>query len=207
MPTIRIPIQQLNAEFAASAGNAEQRMVPMTFYSGAQVLQFNWENGVHQLTLSMEPAHIRLGQMKSGRAPFTLGHADANDPLATLGVISDPVIEGAKAKANVRFSKRPDVEPIYQDVLDGILANVSVGARLHKLKETTTEGSRMKSFLATDWEPFAVALVGVGADKGAHFAASGEQNVECDVEFAAGQRSGRDVDAAARMIDIARVRG
>jgi hypothetical protein len=101
----------------------------------------------------------------------------------------------------VRFSKRPDVEPIFQDVLDGIMPNVSVGARLHKLKETTQEGDQMKSFIATDWEPYAVALVGVGADPGAHFAKGAEPDSECEIEFA-----GSAVTLRLREIEIARLR-
>jgi hypothetical protein len=185
METHRIPVQPLSAEFAAAQANREERTVPMTFYAGATVLQFDWESGVHELTLSMDSGACRLGALKSGRAPFTLGHASPNDPLATLGVILNPAIAEGKATADVRFSKRADVEPVYQDVLDEILCNVSVGAKLLKLKETTKDGDRMRSFLATSWEPFAVALVGVGADPGACFkAAAGEVDVECEIEFA-----------------------
>jgi hypothetical protein len=86
---MKIPIQRLNAEFAAAGSNRDARTVPMTFYSGAEVLQFNWQDGVHRLALSTDPKHIRLGQLNSGRAPFTLGHASSNDPLATLGVITN----------------------------------------------------------------------------------------------------------------------
>ncbi len=184
MGKIKLPIQQLEAEFAAADAKRDERTVPVTFYTGAKVLQFNWEKGLHNLILSMEPRHIRLGQLQSGRAPFTIGHADTNDPTATIGVISNPRIQGTKAKADVRFSKRADVEPIFNDVLDGILQNVSVGARLHKLKEVTKEGDQLKSFFALDWEPYAVALVGVGGDPGAHFAAAEDQIIECEIEFA-----------------------
>lgn len=186
-------MQRLEALFAAADANRNERTVPMTFYSGATVLRFDWEKGEHQLTLSLEPGHVRLNKLNSGRAPFTLGHVSANDPEATLGVISNARVEGKKAKADVRFSKRPDVQPIFEDVLDGILPNVSLGARLHKLKETTKEGDRMRSFLAIDWEPFAVALVGIGADQGAHFSAADAQDSDCEIEFTrAPARSERD---------------
>jgi hypothetical protein len=184
MQTIKLPTQRLQAHFAAAEANRDERIIPVTFYTGAEVLQFSWERGEYNLTLSLEPGHVRLGRFKSGRAPFTRGHASANDPLATLGVITNPRIENSKAKADVRFSKRADVDPIFADVLDGILPNVSVGANLYKLKETTQEKDERKSFLATDWEPTAVALVGIGGDPGAHFA-DAEQNVECEIEFAA----------------------
>jgi phage major head subunit gpT-like protein len=175
--------QRLNAEFAAGEGAAESRTIPMTFYAGATVLQFNWDDGVHELTLSMEPGACDFSLMKGGRAPFTLGHASSNDPLATLGVIENPRIEGGKAKADVRFSKRPEVDSIMADIIDGIMPNVSVGAHLKKIKEVTPDGAAMKQFIATKWAPFAVALVGVGADPNASFAAlSAAEFADCEVE-------------------------
>lgn len=185
MRKIKLPTQRLEAHFEATQADRDERTIPVTFYTGAEVLQFSWEKGEYNLTLSLEPGHVRLGRFKSGRAPFTQGHASANDPLATLGVISNPRIDNGKAKADIRFSKRADVDPIFSDVLDGILSNVSVGASLYKLTETTQEKDERKSFLATDWEPTAVALVGIGADSGAHFSAVDEQTVECEIEFAA----------------------
>lgn len=185
---IKLPIQRLEAELAAGEGNREDRTIPMTFYAGATVLQFNWERGQHNLKLSLEPGSIRLGRLNSGRAPFTAGHADSNDTGRIIGVIpkGSVKVENGKARAEVRFSKRADVEPIFQDVMDGILRNVSVGLRLHKVKEVTEKEAELKTFLALDWEPTAVALVGEGADPGAHFAAPEKAEfAECEIEFVA----------------------
>lgn len=218
----KLPIQLIEAEFSATDANRESRTVPMTFYAGARVLQFSWEKGLHHLTLSLDPGSVRLGYFSSGRAPFTLGHADANNPLATIGVIENARIDGSKAVADVRFSKRAEVDPIINDILDGITPNTSVAAKLHKLRETTKDGDALRSFVATDWEPYHVALVGVGADPGAHFSAVCE--TDCEIEFVgraispkehmmeettinAGEqaRSGTDATQAALAADRARV--
>jgi phage major head subunit gpT-like protein len=182
MQTIKLPLQRLDAAFAPSEANAENRTVPLVWYAGATVLQFNWQDGLHNLKLSMDPKAVRLKQLNSGRAPFTSGHASANDPTATLGIIQQGSVrlDGDKGRALVRFSKRPDVEPLFQDVLDGVLSNVSVGTRLHRMKEITEKDDKLKTFVALDWEPYAVALVGVGGDPGAHFAA---EFSECEVEL------------------------
>src|SRR4051794_5983786 len=121
----RIGPQWLTAEFSQAEANGGA--IPLVFYSGAKVLRFNYERGLHYLTLSMEPSHVRLGRLNSGTAPFTKGHADPNDPGATIGVIQSAELKAGAARAVVRFSKRPDVVPIEADVLDGILPNVSVG--------------------------------------------------------------------------------
>lgn len=196
METVKLPLQQIEARFAAAQADRESRTVPMMFYTGSKVLQFSFSKGVHELQLSMDPRAVRLDALRSGRAPFTMGHASANDPGAVLGVISNPRIENGNAIADVRFSKRPEVEAIYQDVLDGILANVSVEASLHKLKETTKEGDAMRSFTATDWEPVAVALVAQGADPGARIAAASEHSQDCEIEFAARATSPTQKEAA-----------
>jgi hypothetical protein len=185
MATIRIPIQRLEAQFAATEANRDERTIPMTFYAGAKVLQFNWDQGLHNLTLSMDPGAVRLNRLNSGKAPFTLGHADANQPMSTIGVVGNARVEGGRATADVRFSKRADVEPIFADVLDGILTNVSVGASILRMKEVTADGDKIKSFVASQWEPYAVALVSVGADPKACFSGSTEAETECEIEFAA----------------------
>jgi hypothetical protein len=209
MEKITLPLQRLDAKFSASRADRANRTVPVVFYTGAKVVQFSFAKGLHELQMSMEPSAIRLESLRSGRAPFTMGHAGPNAPGAVLGVISEPRIENGSAIANVRFSKRPDVEPIYQDVLDGILGNVSMEAALHKLKETTKEGASMRSFLATDWEPVAIALVSLGADGGAQITASSQEPRECLVELS--RHSGHVPGAAGlalrrREIEIAKLR-
>ena len=182
MQTHKIPHQHLEARFAAESADKESRVVPMAFYTGSTVIQFDWDKGLHNLKLSMEPGHIRLKRMKAG-APFTRGHASPNDPDAVIGRVEGARIEDGKGLAEVRFSKRPEVDAILADILDGILENVSVEARIYKLKETTQENDKVKTFLATDWEPTAVALVAQGADPNAKIKASDEVRFsECQIE-------------------------
>lgn len=182
MNKIQLPLQRIEAQFSAAKADRESRTVPMVFYSGSKVVQFNFAKGLHYLQMSMDAKSIRMAALESGRAPFTKGHADANDPSAVLGVLSNPRLEDGMGMVDVRFSKRADVEPLYQDVLDGVLSNVSMEAALHKLKEVTKEGDKIRSFVATDWEPIAVALVAQGADPNARIAAASEQVAECEVE-------------------------
>lgn len=79
---------------------------------------------------------------------------------------------GGQGVATVRFSRRPDVEPIWQDVQDGILRNVSVGAKIHAYEQTEATATSPMQRLATDWEPFEVSAVPVGADPNAQIRAA-----------------------------------
>jgi hypothetical protein len=182
MERIKLPIQRLDAQLAAQASDNGDRRAEMIWYSGATILRFSYANGVHNLTLSMDPGHVRLDYLKSGRAPFLNAHSDWSIQ-DVIGVIEDARLEGGKGRGTVRFSQRDDVTPIWQDVQDGILRNVSVGAKIHRLKETTKEGDAMRSFVAIDWEPQEVSIVPIGADPNACFAASAES--EAEIEFGA----------------------
>lgn len=185
MDKIKLPLQRLDAAFAADTANDEERTVDILWYSGAPVLQFSWENGLHELTLSLEKGACDTKKLNSGRAPFTLGHASTNDPLSVIGSIvkGSVSLEDGGARATVKFSDRPEVAAIFGDIKAGILSNVSMEASILKLKEITEEKDKMKRFLATRWEPSAVALVAQGADSMARVLASAESECECEVEF------------------------
>jgi hypothetical protein len=166
-----VPRQRLLAQLANT--DSEKRTAEMTWYTGSTVRRYGW-GGPFNLTFSMDPAHIRMGRLSSGTAPLLDSHNDwrLSD---VIGVIDKAWIEGGVGKASVRFSNRDEVAPIWRDVEDGILRNASMGVTIHKLKETTKEGDQAKSYLAVDWEPEEVSVVPIGADPGAGFRASEEE--------------------------------
>jgi len=176
--TVNLPLQRLEATLKARPQtDTGERRADMVWYTGATITQFSFAHGVHDLTLSMDPSHVRMGRLNSGRAPLLLNHADYS-VRNVVGVIESATLQGA----SVRFSNNESVAPIWRDVQDGILANVSVGARLHKLKETTKDGDTRRSFTAVDWEPHEVSIVPVGADPGASFKASQSTDFVVEVE-------------------------
>jgi hypothetical protein len=183
---IKLPRQRLEAQFTAAEADRDNRVVPMVFYSGAPVVQFTFERGVHNLTLSTDPKAVRLGRINGPKgAAFTKGHASPNDPDAVIGNVRNARVSGNECRADVRFSaNHPDAARLFADVVDGVLTAVSVEATLHRLRETTKENEKTRSFFAEDWEPTAVALVAQGADQGAHLNASDQVELsECEIEL------------------------
>ncbi|MBL8227275.1 MAG: hypothetical protein JNL98_02305 [Bryobacterales bacterium] len=166
-----VPRQRLLAQFAKTDG--EKRTAEMTWYTGATVRRWGF-GGPFNLSFSMDAAHVRIGRLASGTAPLLDSHNDwrLSD---VIGVIDKAWIENGQGKASVRFSNRDEVTPVWRDVEDGILRNASMGVTIHKLKETTKEGDQVKSYLAVDWEPEEVSVVPIGADPGAGFRASEEE--------------------------------
>ncbi|MBN9475399.1 MAG: Mu-like prophage major head subunit gpT family protein [Burkholderiales bacterium] len=144
--------------------NAETRSAEMTWTTGAAVQRYDWWNERGYLEeLSLDPAHVRMDRLLSGRAPMLNTHSRwrLND---VLGVVDVAALE-PEPTCTVRFSKREDVEPIYQDVLDRIIANVSVGYAVYQYERIPpTKEGEMWRYRAIDWEPFEVSLVPVGAE-------------------------------------------
>jgi phage major head subunit gpT-like protein len=162
---VTLGIERLAAHFEGAV-NREDRTARLVFYSGAPVRR-QGPGGAYDLRFSMDPANVRLGRLNDG-APLLNSHRDFTvDDV--LGVVEKAWLEGGRGVAQVRFSKRTDVDPIWQDVQDGILKNASMGVAIHKLVDITKDGDQVKQMLATDWEPEEVSLVPIGADPGAGF--------------------------------------
>lgn len=102
--------------------------------------------------------------LASGRAPLLLDH----DPRQPIGVIEEITLDSKsrRLRARVRFGKSALAEEIFQDVIDGIRSNVSVGYSIEKmvLKEQGRDG-QPNTYLATAWTPQEASIVSIPADK------------------------------------------
>jgi hypothetical protein len=149
--------------------NDEKRTVDLVWSTGAGVERYDYRTGsIYLEKLSLDPKHIRLDRLMSGAAPLLDSHS-AWSVSDQIGVVEqDSVKLSAKdARATVRFSKREQVEPIWQDVKDGILRNISVGYLVRKYEETKDGDGRPIVRTAIDWEPYELSLVPMPADAGA----------------------------------------
>jgi HK97 family phage major capsid protein/HK97 family phage prohead protease len=109
--------------------------------------------------LSISRAAMRQGRLKSG-ANLLVDH----DTRDVVGVIESVEIDADKvARAVVRFGKSARAAEVWQDVVDGIRRNVSVGYLIHEAQLVETRDG-VETYRVTDWEPFEVSLVSVPAD-------------------------------------------
>lgn len=184
MSKIKIFKPRLDATLAAESANAADRTVQLQWYSGAAVRRYSFLRGEYTLQFSMDPAHVRLGALNSGRAPILESHSDwsTND---VLGVVEKGWLEDGKGRARARFAKNDEAaDRVWNKIEQKILRNVSMGVTIHKLKETSKEDDQIKSYLAIDWEPLEISVCAVGADRGAQML-SAEQPAEVEVELLA----------------------
>jgi hypothetical protein len=157
--------------------NDEARTVELVFSTGASVDRFDyWTGKRYTEKLSLKPESIRLGRLNAG-APLLDAHS-AFSIFDQIGVVEagSVKLKAKEARATVRFSKRAAVDPIWGDVRDGIIKNVSVGYRVYRFEEEENGVDKIPVRTATDWEPFELSLVPMPADAGAQVRSGDKSN-------------------------------
>lgn len=179
MPERRIEVGTLKecgltraAAFQPESINVEKRTAEMVWTTGARVQRVDWYNGQRYIEeLSLEKEHVRMGRLKSGSAPLLNSHW-STDLRDVIGVVESASIKDGEGRAVVRFSDREDVEPIWRDVQNGIIRNVSVGYAVYRV-EARKGKDDIEIRRAVDWEPMELSLVPMGADPAAGIRAGG----------------------------------
>jgi len=164
---VMLPLLGREVEVRAETADEQARTVDVVWTTGARIRRRRlWDEDIDE-ELVVDAGAVRLDRLNAG-APFLNTH-NAFDLDAIIGV----VIEGSariadgRGVATIRFSERDEVEPIWRDVVSGIIRNVSVGYRVHKYEVEKRDG-QPELWRAVDWEPLEISAVPVGADPGAH---------------------------------------
>jgi len=132
----------------------QRRTVPITIASETAV---SMADGLSEI-LRHTPASIDLSRAENG-LPLQVAHHAGELPVGRVESIH---LDGARLRGLARFSKSARASEAWQDVLDGILRDVSVGAHVEHWEPG--EGGTM---IATRWAPMEVSLVAMGADPAA----------------------------------------
>ena len=105
-----------------------------------------------------EDGAIDMGFLGSGRAPLLLDH----DMERQIGVIESVELSADRVlRAKVRFGRSALAQEVFQDVVDGIRGNVSVGYRVNKMERSA---SNKDEYLVRSWSPLEVSVVSIPAD-------------------------------------------
>ncbi len=108
--------------------------------------------------LMHEAGAIDLAFLASGRAPLLLDH----DMERQIGVIeSVSLTEDRKLRAKVRFGRSALAQEVFQDVVDGIRSNISVGYRVNKMER---DDKQRDVYRVKSWSPLEVSVVSIPAD-------------------------------------------
>lgn len=144
----------------------ERRTVDVVFYTGAAVQRYSAERGeYYDLVFELTPEAADFSLLNTG-APVLDCHAQWRN-ADRIGVVERAWLEDGTARATLRFSDRPDVEPIWRDIAGGIARKFSMGVEIlsMELREDGTARPR-PLYAATRWQPYEISPVPVAADMG-----------------------------------------
>lgn len=184
--TRALPALSLRAAVSPGSLDEEKRTVEIVWTTGERVMRGFFDEYWEEL--SLDPEHVRMGRLLNG-APLLNTHR-SGELDDVLGVTVTARLAGDEGLATVRFAlaeDHPEADKIFRRIKDGIIRNVSVGYRVHKLEKVEAEEGKVPVYRATDWEPYEISMVPMGADAGAGVRTSeGAETNPC--EFIAGQQ-------------------
>jgi hypothetical protein len=161
-------LETRDAALVPTSFDEDDHSIEAVWSTGARVIRRPWFGDDYEEELSMDPAHIRLGRMDAGRAPFLDSHQGwALEHVLGRVMPGTTVVENGEGRARIKLSKAARHADTVQDIRDGIIVNTSVGYEVHTY-ETTEPSDGRKLRRAVDWEPYEVSAVPMGADPKAH---------------------------------------
>ena len=171
----------------ASPIDEEKRTVRIAI-SSEEPVQRSFGNEV----LEHSAEAVDLSFLASGRAPLLLDH----DPEKQIGVIESVDLDGSarRLRATVRFGKGALAREAFDDVLDGIRANISVGYSISKMQKDSRDG---ETYIAKSWRPMEASLVSIPADVTVGVGRSSEQPKKPEIVTYVEDSKMSEVDIAA----------
>lgn len=190
------------ATLAPATADAEARTVEVVWSTGAPVRRRDMA-GQYIERLSLAPEAVDLSRLEGASV------LDAHRQTAVrdvLGSVRSAAVDGMRGTAVIQFSARPEVEPVWQDVLASILRHVSVGYSVEDWAETTENGARVLT--AVRWTPHEISLVPTPADPGAHIRMETEMaDTTTTPDPPEAPTTGTRAEANAEIRSIARIAG
>ncbi|TBG03769.1 prohead protease/major capsid protein fusion protein [Rhizobium leguminosarum] len=154
-------------EIRASSFEEASNSVEVIWTTGAIVRRFDWrDENYYDEELVVDQSSVRLDRLNNG-APLL----DTHDDWSLKSVIGTVVpgsaeLRGGKGIARVRLSVAEGHRDIVANIKAGIIKNISVGYRIHKIQKIENAGET-PVWRVIDWEPLELSAVPVPADTGA----------------------------------------
>jgi hypothetical protein len=151
------------AALAPQTAKVEARTVEAVWTTGAAVRRRD-AAGFYVERLSLDPEAVDLSRLVGASVLDAHRQSAVRD---VLGTVRDARVDGRQGSAVLQFSARPEVEPIWQDVVAGILRHVSVGYTVERWRDETDPATSERIRTAVAWTPIEISLVPTPADPGA----------------------------------------
>jgi HK97 family phage major capsid protein/HK97 family phage prohead protease len=140
--------------FKTGAIDEEKRTVNISVSSETPV-----ERSFGKEILDHSERSVDLEFASSGNMPLLLDH----DPRQQIGVVEDVSLDSSarRLRATVRFGRNGLAKEIFDDVVDGIRNNISVGYHVNDMQKESADSYRVNS-----WQVMEVSVVSIPADTG-----------------------------------------
>lgn len=159
---------QRAALFTAASLDQEARTVSVIVSTETPVRSWRWDIGEFWEILDHKPESIDFEFFGSGRAPFAKDH----DLRQQIGVVVSAELKGRELHAVNKYSRKQIAEDEYQDAIDGIRNNISVGYDvLEYVLEKPATDTEIPTYRAIKWVVYENSTVPIGADINAHLRA------------------------------------
>lgn len=133
-----------------AAATADTLSIPVSIASAAIIDDPN----LGPVQLSMDPSAVDLTDAQARGIPVLEMH----ERELPIGRVFDVRLDGDRLVGNMRFSRSDEGKQLYQDCVDGIITDTSVGAAISAVRE------EQGYLVALRWKPNEVSLVDRGAD-------------------------------------------
>jgi hypothetical protein len=145
---------------------AENLVLEFPFSSEEPYLRSSWWDEPWVEVLGHGDGECDLTRLNSGAAVL-LNHGcnETEDaPMRSIGTTTRAWLEGGRGYVEIKLSRRDGMEGLVQDILDGIVRNISVGYQiLERTLIKQTEGAP-DEYRVTKWLPMEVSIVDIPAD-------------------------------------------
>lgn len=172
-------VQRRSFRIEKRAIDIEARTVELAFASETPIERGFWIR--YDEILKCSPEAVDTSRLLSG-GPLLCEH----DPECQIGVVESVRIEDGVCRATVRFSKNPEAEEEFQDIIDGIRQNVSVGYMI-KSEVLFSRTDEKDTYLVDQWVPYEISIVSMPADTTVGVGRSADQPREGDPAALAAQ--------------------
>lgn len=173
-----MPAQHRLATFEPASFDADARTIEAVWTTGARVRRYDWwADEWYDEELEVSERAVDMSRLGSGAAPVLDSHR-AHGLDNQIGVVVRAWLDGDVGRAVIRFSNRPELAGLIDDIRSGIVRNISVGYSVRKYEITQTQGE-VKLYRAVDWQPHELSFVTVPADAAATTRQQGMSAAPC----------------------------
>lgn len=142
--------------------DAEKREVDVIFITETMVPRFGWTEDYDEL-LVCEQSAIRMERANRGLPVLDCHRSESvhNQVGRSIKVWID---EQRQLCARVKFSQRKEIAGLWQDIVDGIVKDISGGYEIYKYEREERPNGLRPIYRAVDWMPTEISLAPVQAD-------------------------------------------